>query len=78
MSPFILDVSAHAHERLKQRKITRFAVRLCLARGRLVTIDINGRRTNRMKFGSRELECVYLQKKSGYVLVTAYWRSVWP
>ncbi len=54
MSPFLLEVSEHAHERLKTRRIARNLVR-------------------QLSIKNKILEVVYLAKKGGFILITAYW-----
>ena len=54
--PFILDVSDHAKERIKQRQISRLKIRKCLVKGKLVSVDIRGRRIKALKCGSKVLE----------------------
>ena len=74
MSSYRIEVSDHAHDRLKQRKITREQARLTIIRGNLIGLDIRGRQISSRSFGSRVLVVVYLVIPSGYLLVTAYWR----
>jgi hypothetical protein len=69
----LLEISEHANDRLKQRKVTRHLVRQCIVKGELVELHDNGREVRRIKVRSKILEAVYLPKKGGFILITAYW-----
>ena len=73
MSPFILDISPHAVERLKQRKISRSLVRKTIVLGQLVSVQSNGRNIRQLKVRGRTLEVIYLNCSGGFILVTCYW-----
>ncbi len=73
MSPFLLEVSEHAHERLKTRRIARNLVRQCIIKGELVELHENGREVRQLSIKNKILEVVYLAKKGGFILITAYW-----
>ena len=75
MAPSRLDVSNHAKERLKQRKITRNLIRKVLALGTLVGADLKGRRIKQKKFGKRTLIVIYVENVGGQSVVTAYWKG---
>ncbi|HLB58799.1 MAG TPA: DUF4258 domain-containing protein [Bdellovibrionota bacterium] len=75
MTPFFLEISRHAKERIKQRRITRKKIRDCIIHGDLLNIDYRERRTRALKFGAKTLEVIYLEIKMGYLVVTAYWRQ---
>ena len=78
MSPFALDLSEHARIRIKERRISRSQIRTCIAKERSVGSQPGGRQLKRIKFGKRALEVIYLSKQDGVVVITAYWRNVWP
>jgi len=78
MSPFILEVPAHAAERLKLRKVSRSQVRRCITRGVLVEVRTNGRKTRRLQIGRRTLEVIYLDRAGGFILVSCYWEGEFP
>lgn len=75
MSPSRLEISDHAAGRLRERQISRQAVRNCLAQGTLVGLDIGGRLVRTLTVGRRTLVVVYLEVKGGALVVTAYWRD---
>lgn len=75
MSPFKLEISDHAAQRIKQRVITRALVRRCVVSGQIVGFDIRGRVIREMSFGKRKLVVVYLEIKLGALVVTAYWKE---
>ena len=75
MSPFRLEISSHASERLKQRRITRAQLRNCISQGVLVGADINGRKIKQKRVGSKILVVVYLDILGGHFIVTAYWKE---
>lgn len=62
---------------LRQRGITRSQVRRCLARGRVIGLDIGGRRIKRLSVNGKTLEVIYLEVAGGYLVVTAYFRGEW-
>ena len=76
MSPFKIEFSPHAQERLKQRRITRRQVRICLTQGALVGIDIRGRRIKNLDFSGKTLEVIYLDSGKETLIVTSYWKAV--
>lgn len=73
-----MEISGHATARIKQRRITRSQIRNCLVKGQVYGVDLGGRKIKRVKFGKRVLEVIYIEKSRGYLIVTAYWRNVWP
>lgn len=78
MSPFKIEYSLHATERLKERGITRQQIRLTLTHGRLAGIDLRGRKIKTLDFSKRKLEVVYIEDMSQIVVVTAYWKGLYP
>ncbi len=78
MSPFILEVPAHAEARLRLRKITRNKIRKCIIHGNVTENGRRGRTVQRYKFGSRILEIVTIRRMGGYLLVTCYWKGKTP
>ncbi len=77
MSPFRIDFSQNAQDRLKQRRITRKDVRRCLIDGMICGVDIRGRKIKRLGFSKRVLEVVYLETANTIVIVTAYWKGIY-
>lgn len=75
LSPAHLEISDNASERLKERRITRQMVRLCIEKGRLFGVDINGRRVKQILIKKRALIVVYLGTTKGQLVVTAYWKE---
>ena len=75
MSPFKLEISDHAAQRLKQRLITRDLVRQCVIKGQLVGFDIRGRVIREFLVGRRRLVVIYIEITLGVLVVTAYWRD---
>ncbi len=65
-------------ERFQLRGITRQKIRRTIVRGVLIQFEENGRKTRRLRFGSRTLEVVYVNLKLGYAVVTAYWMGEFP
>ena len=78
MSPFALVVDKHAMERFQLRGITRQKIRRTIIQGELIDFQQNGRKTRRLRFGSRTLEVIYVDLKLGYAAVTAYWIGEFP
>ena len=75
MSPAKLEISDHAQDRLRQRRITRQQVRDALAGGEPIGVDLRGRRMVRKKIRGRYLIVVYLTVIGGFLLITAYWKG---
>jgi hypothetical protein len=75
VSPFRLEVSDHAEDRLKLRGITRQLVRQCIAKGKLDSLDVSGRLVRELNVGRKTLVVVNLDIDGGALLVTAYWRA---
>lgn len=78
MSPFRIEYSPHAQQRLKQRGATRYQVRRCVIHGNLIRLDVNGRKVKSLRFSNRILEVIYIDAKDGIVIITAYWRGLYP
>lgn len=75
MSPAKLELSDHAKERLKQRRITRQQVRDALASGEFLGVDLRGRRMVGKKVRGRILIVVYITAAGGFLVITAYWKG---
>ena len=76
MTPFRLEVSDHAADRIHQRGITRQLIRQCIATGTLETLDVGGRLVKTLRVQRRTLIVVYLDIRGGGALVvTAYWKE---
>ena len=75
MAPSRLEVSDHAQDRLKLRKITRKHVRDCIHNGVLVGTDIKGRKVNEKKIGNKVLVVIYIDIVGGAMVVTSYWKG---
>ena len=78
MSPFRIEFSPHASQRLKQRAVTRREVRTCITQGDLIRLDLNGRKVNHFRFLKRILEVIYIDEKDGVTVITAYWLGRYP
>ena len=78
MSPFRIEFSSHAQQRLKERTITRQQIRQCLTDGVLMGLDIRGRKVKNVLLSKRLLEVIYLETKNGTLIVTAYWKGRYP
>ncbi|MGK5088131.1 DUF4258 domain-containing protein [Bdellovibrionota bacterium FG-2] len=78
MSPFALVVDKHAMERFQLRGIIRQKIRRTIIQGELIDFQQNGRKSRRLRFGSRTLEVIYVDMKLGYAVVTAYWIGEFP
>jgi hypothetical protein len=78
LSPFILEIPAHATKRLKLRKISRDLVRRCITRGILTEVRENGRQVRQLRVGSRLLVVIYRNRAGGFVLVSCYWKGESP
>lgn len=75
MSPARLELSDHAALRMKVRQITRMQIRRCVAIGRMVAIDVNGRAVKECRIRNRVLVVVYIEVTGGALIVTAFWRD---
>lgn len=75
MTPFRLEVSDHAAQRLRQRGITREAIRRNIALGQLAGLDVNGRLVKEYWVRRRCLVVVYLEMRGGALVITAYWKG---
>ena len=74
-----VEYSDHARERLKERSITRAQIVDCLFHGNLAGFDVRGRKISQKKIGSHTLIVIFLDVAGGgKVVVTAYWKGVFP
>lgn len=70
-----IHFSGHALIRIKERKITRSQVKLCLKKGLHKGLDVSSRNLTQMRFGGRILEVVSVNFENEIVVVTAYWKG---
>ena len=50
-------------------------IRRCVAIGRMVAIDVNGRAVKECRIRNRVLVVVYIEVTGGALIVTAFWRD---
>lgn len=74
-----IEYSNHAKERLKERRITRQQVTECLFEGTLIGFDLRGRKMNQKKISKQALIVIFVDSDGGgKVVVTAYWKGIFP
>ncbi len=76
MSFLEILLSDHAKQRIKERRITRSQIRICLLQGFITHLDINGRKTKNLKFGNKTLEVIFLEQAHRAIIITAYWKGI--